>query len=80
MANHMVDSTNSVAIVDRRRSTNGPTSATSIATPANYASISAMRSRLTTLNGSYFTAARLDAMTANDMVYALRLADDAASV
>jgi hypothetical protein len=39
---------------------------------ANMGQISAMRTRLAAINGTYYTAARLDAMTENDMVYALR--------
>lgn len=41
----------------------------------DYASIASMRARLTTLNGAYFTAARLNTMTYNDLIYAIRLAD-----
>lgn len=51
-----------------------------IATPANYASISAMRTRLTAISATAYSAANLDLMTVNDMVYALRLADDAAGI
>ena len=36
-----------------------------------------MRTRLAALNGAYYTAARLNNMTRNDMVYALR---DTASI
>lgn len=48
-------------------------------TPANYDSITAMRTRLAAINGSYYTTAFLDAMTTNDMIYAIRLNDDAAA-
>jgi hypothetical protein len=51
-----------------------------IATPANYASVSAMRTRLTAISATAYSAANLDAMTVNDMVYALRLNDDAAGI
>lgn len=50
------------------------------ATPANYSSVSALRARLTAINAGYFTSARLDNMTRNDMVYAVRLNDDAAGI
>lgn len=43
----------------------------------NMTSITAMRTRLAALNGTYYTAARLNNMTENDMVYALR---DTASI
>lgn len=38
----------------------------------NMGSINEMRTRLAALNAGYYTAARLDAMTLNDMVYALK--------
>jgi hypothetical protein len=38
----------------------------------NMGSVSAMRTRLAAINGTYYTSARLDAMTENDMIYALR--------
>jgi hypothetical protein len=43
----------------------------------NMLSISDMRTRLAAINGTYYTAERLNAMTDNDMRYALR---DAASI
>lgn len=39
-------------------------------------SIAALRARLIAINAGYFTAARLNTMTKNDLVYALRLADN----
>lgn len=51
--------------------------ATSVwATPAEYDNVAALRTRLTAINGSYFTAARLNQMTKNDMVMAVRQSDD----
>ena len=47
---------------------------------ANLGSVSDMRARLTTLNGAYYTAARLNTMTVNDMVHALRQASDSAGI
>lgn len=53
---------------------------TSVASPDNvtgdYGSVSVMRARLTTLNAGLYTTAKLNNMTANDMRYAIRLADD----
>jgi hypothetical protein len=51
-----------------------------VATPANYASVASMRTRLAAINGSYYTTAMLDAMTENDMVYALRTLDDSGTI
>lgn len=42
---------------------------------ANYITLAARRARLTAINGTYYTAARLDTLTDNDINYALRLAD-----
>ena len=61
--------------VDKRRG-RGTTTTEAMAETANLTSISAMRTRLTALNGAYYTAARLNNMTENDMIFALK---DAAS-
>lgn len=47
-----------------------------VATPANYASISALRARLTAISATTYTPAVLEGMTVNDMIYAVRLNDD----
>lgn len=62
-----------------KRHTQGKTTV-NIATPANYVSVSALKTRLTAISGTTFTAARLNTMTKNDMLYALRLNDDSAGV
>lgn len=84
MANAQVDGANSVGItvIDKRKSTaaNRVVATQMLATPLNYSSISALRTRLAAANGALFTAARLDAMTLNDMIYALRTIDDAAGI
>ncbi len=51
-----------------------------VATPANYASINAMRTRLAAISGTTYTAAVLDQMSVNDMVYALRMNDDPGTI
>ena len=51
-----------------------------VGTPGSYTGLSALEARLTAVNASYYTAARLAQMTENDMVYAVRLADDLAGV
>lgn len=40
------------------------------------ADVAAMRARLTAINGAAYTSSVLDTMTFNDMVYAIRLADN----
>lgn len=65
------DVANRVDVADKRL-------LSSFATDANFKDIAAMRTRLTAISATTFTAARLDAMTKNDMVYALRLNDEAA--
>lgn len=69
-------------VVDKRQNQTGPAPLTTqaIATPANYASVSSMRTRLNAIGAPYNSAAYLDTMTVNDMVYALRLSDDAAGL
>lgn len=47
---------------------------------ANYDSVGALRTRLAAINGSYWTAARLNLYTKSDLQYALRLADDSAGM
>lgn len=78
MADSLIPGGGGIEFVDKRR-TQGQT-ASSVGTPANYDNVPAMRTRLAAINSTYFTAARLNNMTANDMVYALRLADDAAGI
>jgi hypothetical protein len=73
-----VDIDNPIGFVDKRRVSN--TSNALVGTPANYFSAGAMRTRLAAANGAYFTAARLDQMSENDLVYALRTIDDAGSL
>lgn len=54
--------------------------ATALATPANYVSDAALEARLTAANGAYYTTARLNQMSHNDKVYAVRRTDDAAGI
>jgi len=64
--------------VDKRRTKGQLGSA--LATSGNYDSIGAMRTRLAAVNGTYYTTARLNQMTENDLMYALRQADDSAGI
>jgi len=69
------DKGNAFGFVDKRAGRG--TSASVVATPANYASVGALETRLLALG---VAQARINQMTENDMVYAVRLADDAAGV
>lgn len=65
-----LDLGNVFGVQDKRRG-RGATGTEANAEVNNMTSISAMRTRLAALNGSYYTAARLNNMTENDMLYAL---------
>lgn len=78
MANN--DIANHMGFVAKNKVSLAGDSGSGVATPANYASISSMRTRLAAANGSYYTSAMLDAMTENDMVYALRVIDDSGTI
>ena len=83
MANHMIsDLPSDLAFVDKRRSTAGSValSTNSIGTLGNYGGINALRTRLFAISPTAYSQANLNAMTANDMVYALRLNDDPLSI
>jgi len=58
--------------VDKRR-VRGEPGTSGLTEKANYANATDLRTRLTAISAGTFTAARLDAMTQNDMVYALRM-------
>lgn len=66
------------SIVAKNRAVAGSVAVTTsvYATPANYGSIAAIRTRLTAINGAYFTSAKMDTMSANDLIFALRSLDD----
>lgn len=51
-----------------------------ISAPANYVDLNTMRTTLNTANSAFYTTARLNQMTKNDMVYAMRLLNDAAGI
>ncbi len=56
------------------------TAAVPLAEKNNYSTVTDLRTRLAAINGAYFTSARLDLMTKNDMIYALRQASDSAGI
>lgn len=65
--------------VDKRRGRSYEGQA--LAEANNYDTVSELKARLTALNATSYSAARLATMTVNDMVYALRVASaDAAGI
>lgn len=82
MAQHQLGGFEADVIVARNRAVAGSvaTSGAVYATPANYASFTAMDARLTAISGTLYPQSVLDMMTANDKVYAIRLNDDAATL
>lgn len=82
MALHQIGDIEALGFAYRNRQTAGSIgiSTSPVATPANYASVSAIEARLTAINAAYFTAARLNQMTLNDKIFALRQADDPGTI
>ncbi len=76
MANMVGTSTDGLTFANRIRSTAGGTNSSNINTPANYASMSSLDARLTAINAAYYTPARLETLSMNDKVFAVRLNDD----
>lgn len=66
-------------VVDKRAG-RGTTTSPLTTTDTNARDITTMRTRLTTISATTYTTARLNAMTENDMIYALRMNDDLAGV
>lgn len=69
---------NMVGFVDKRAGRGG--TVVIPATSTNYDDVASLRARLTAISATSYSPARLDIMTENDMIYALRLADDAGGV
>lgn len=46
----------------------------------NMDNIAAMKTRLGVVDGTFYTAARLNTMTYNDLVYAVRMADNPTTI
>lgn len=78
MAVHQIGSMEADSIVAKNRAVAGSVAVFTpvYTTGSNYTSISNTRTRLTAINGAYFTTAQMDKMTANDLVFALRTLDD----
>lgn len=82
MTQHQLGDLEASGIVARNRSVAGSVAVNTpmFATTANYASIAALDARLTAINSTIYTQAKLDQMTANDKIYAVRLNDDPGTV
>jgi len=75
----------SQGFVDKRLNRGSAT--TTVATPANYDNVGALRARCLVLNAAYWNtaiasggASRLDVATINDLIMFVRAADDAGSI
>lgn len=51
-----------------------------VTTPLNYTSVQELRNALTASNGTYYTGQKLDQMTVNDMIYAVRMIRDRTTI
>lgn len=73
---------NMLGVVDRRESTAAAavSSTDPAATPLNSVDITKLKARLTAINAGRYTAAYLNVMTKNDMIYAIRVSDDAGGI
>lgn len=69
-----------VAFTNSTKAVADPGSGSGLGNASNYVSITAIRARLTAINGTLYTATELDRMTVNDMVFALRMNDDKATI
>jgi hypothetical protein len=63
-----------------KRKGRGDAGASALVEQNNYDNITDMRTRLAVINATKYTVARLDAMTKNDMQYALRVESDSAGI
>lgn len=80
MANHQTEVGEDLTWANRQRTVNSPGTSGVVATPANYASITALRTRLNAISATSYSSARLDTMTVNDMIYAVRRNDDSTTI
>jgi hypothetical protein len=69
---------NIFGVTDKRRTLGQ--AANNLVADANYVDVAALRARLTAINAVSYSVARLNTMTKNDMVYAVRLNDDLAGI
>jgi hypothetical protein len=78
MADADIDSL--LGVTDKRKVGGAGITNTQPITLTNYKDVAALKARLTAINATSYTPARLATMTENDMVYAVRLNDDAAGI
>lgn len=71
---------NILGVTDRRRTQAQADLPGNLTTDARYMSVSDLRTRLTAIDAAYYTSTKLNEMTKNDMVFAVRSADDAAGI
>lgn len=77
MAQHQIGEVEYGAI-NKGRATAGSVAKSNgdFATPANYDNMAALDARLLAISATSYSQSRLDTMTLNDKIYALRLNDD----
>lgn len=75
MATHQLGPIIAEQWVDKRRTGAAAISTDNVATDANFTSMASIDARLTAISATTFSAARLNTMTLNDKIYALRIAD-----
>jgi hypothetical protein len=79
MANAMVGPAET-DVLDKRRTQSATANTWPTSSAANYYDIAAMRTRLAAISATAYSTTNLDAMTMNDMIYALRINDDSAGL
>lgn len=82
MAQHQVAPYVDLGFTSRQRAVAGSAAVSTdpLGTPANYDSVADMDTRLAAISGTTFSQTRLDSMTINDKIYALRVLDDPATI
>jgi len=82
MAQHQVGSVDADGFTNKQRATAGSVAKSNgnLGTPANYDNMTAIDARLTAISSTTFTQSRLDSMTLNDKIYALRVQDDPTTI
>lgn len=74
MANNMVGDIEGLGFVNKQRTgVAGSSGQSGVGTIGDFADITSLRAALTAINAAYYTSTRLDRLTVNDMVYALRM-------
>ena len=71
---------NILGVIDKRDTQGSNANPYSWTLLGNFRDIAAARARLTAISSSTYPAATLDKMTLNDMIYAIRIADEPAGL